>query len=86
MRPAGLSVAVAEKAYMKARHTGDDLRALEVLIGVQVARREGKVDAHQDQQEIDSPPHDVGSRGAPFEGLVGLRISVLWVCFQKRVF
>ena len=47
--------------------TSDDLRALEVLVGVQVARRQGKVDAHEDQEEVDSPPHGVCC--APFECL-----------------
>jgi hypothetical protein len=41
----------------KHQHTSYDLRALEVLVRVQVAWRQRKVDAHQNQQEIDSPPH-----------------------------
>lgn len=39
------------------QHTSYDLGALEVLVRVQVAWRQRKVDAHQNQQEIDSPPH-----------------------------
>lgn len=41
-----------------------DLWALEVFVGVEIARRQGKVDAHADEQEVDSPPHVACSRGA----------------------
>lgn len=37
--------------------TGEELRALEVLIWMDVAWREGKVDAHQEEKQICSPPH-----------------------------
>jgi hypothetical protein len=57
---------------------------------MQVARRQGKVDAHKDQGEVDSAPHDVESRGTPFESLAGLRrrisvvIDVVYLFAQKR--
>jgi hypothetical protein len=56
--------------------TSYDLGALEVLVGVQVAGRQGKVDAHEDQQEVDSSPHDCGCM-APCGGCeeVGRRMS-----------
>lgn len=47
----------------RARHgdskmlTSYRLRALEVLIGVYVARGESKVEAHENQEQIGSSPH-----------------------------
>jgi len=38
-------------------HTGDDLGALKVLVGVQVARRQGEPQPDEDQKEVRSPPH-----------------------------
>ena len=56
-----------------------DLGALEVLIRVQVARRQRKVDAREDQQEVDSAPHCDCKVGAPLEGCEEqlMRISVV---------
>lgn len=38
-------------------HTCDDLGALKVLIGVEIAGGQGEVEADQDEQEVGSPPH-----------------------------
>jgi hypothetical protein len=39
------------------RHASDNLWALKVLIGVEIAGRQGEVKAHKDQKQIDSSPH-----------------------------
>lgn len=37
--------------------TRDDLGTLEILIGVNVAWRDGEIDPHQQEQQIGSTPH-----------------------------
>jgi hypothetical protein len=41
-------------------HTSNDLRALKVFVRMKIARAQRKVDAHQEQQEVRSPPHVAG--------------------------
>lgn len=45
-----------------------DFWALEVLIRMEIARRQGKVDAREDQQEIDSAPHSGCGCDGPRDG------------------
>jgi hypothetical protein len=72
---------------LRHRHTGYDLGALEVLVRVQVARRQGKVDAHKQQQEVNSPPHGVCGWDAPCEGCAGVRrrIAVVVVVVVHQI-
>ena len=62
-----------------AGRTCDDLGALEVLVGVQVAGRQGKVDAHENQQEVASPPHGGSRRDAALTGVEGPRRRIVVV-------
>lgn len=40
------------------KHTGNDLWTLEILIGMNVAWRNSKVESHCQQQEVGASPHD----------------------------
>lgn len=44
------------------QRTCDDLRALKVLVRMQIARRQRKVDAHENQQEVGPAPHSACGR------------------------
>jgi len=44
-------------------HTGDDLRPLEVLVGMEVARREGEPQPDEDQKKIGPSPHGPNASG-----------------------
>lgn len=57
MRPRK-SVALFQCRNFVALHTGKYLQALEMLIGMHVARRKGKVDPDQQEEQICSSPHD----------------------------
>lgn len=46
------------------QRTGDDLGALEVLVGMQVARRQGEEQAHGDEEQVGAAPH-VGELESP---------------------
>jgi len=45
------------KKWNRERDTGDDLGALEVLVRVDVAGGEGKVQSEADEEEVDAPRH-----------------------------
>lgn len=76
-----ISHSPARSGAVQRRHTCDDLGALEVLVRVQVARRQREVDAHQNQEEVDSPPHGACRLDAPLEGKARqhMRMSVVVV-------
>ena len=40
------------------KHTGNDLWSLEILIGMNVAGRNSKVESYCQQQEVSASPHD----------------------------
>jgi hypothetical protein len=52
--------ATMSEAKRREGQTSDDLRALKILIRMQVARGQGEVESDEEQQEIYSAPHDDG--------------------------
>jgi len=54
---------IQRQRYGAKRPTSDDLRPLKVLIRVDVAWREGKIESHQNQEKVNARPHGIISTG-----------------------
>ena len=61
MRPRK-SVALIQSCSFVVLHTGEYLQALEMLVGMHIARRKGKVDPNQQEEQIRSSPHDFNQK------------------------
>lgn len=56
-----------KKACVSHQRTGNDLGALEVLIGMEIAGRQGEPQANEDQQQVGPPPHVGGSGWSSYD-------------------
>lgn len=75
MRPRKL-VALFQRRCFVGLHTGEYLQALEMLVGMHVARRKGKVDPDQQEEQVRSSPHDLNQKSSVVVILLCLRFQL----------